>query len=103
MPDRVRHDGYECMNLQLKKIHNLAQSYEHSRRSNLFVAVGSSLAVTPAADMPTEALMAGAKLVILNQGQTPFDKHTYIRFYERIGDVLPRTVKRLKHLMGLFE
>ena len=82
---------------------DLAQSFEHSRRSDLFVVVGSSLVVTPAADMPKEALMAGAKLVILNQGETPFDTHTYIRFCESIGDVLPRTVKRLKRLMGLFE
>ena len=63
------------MNTQTdNKIHTLAQSYEHSRRSDLFVVVGSSLVVTPAADIPSEALMAGARLVILNQGKTPFDK-----------------------------
>ena len=56
-----------------------------------------------AADMPSEALMAGARLVILNQGKTPFDKRAHLRFYERIGEVLPRAVKRLKRLMGLFE
>ncbi len=82
---------------------DLAESYEHSRRSDLFVVVGSSLVVTPASDMPSEALMAGAKLVILNQGETPFDKQTHLRFYEKIGDVLPLAVKRLKRLMGLFE
>ena len=82
---------------------DLAQSYEHARRSDLFVVVGSSLVVTPAADMPREALISGAKLVILNQGETPFDKHSQIRFSERIGDVLPLTVKRLKILMGLFK
>ena len=82
---------------------DLTQSYEHSRRSDLFVVVGSSLVVTPAADLPKEALIAGAKLVILNQGETPFDKHAHLRFHKTIGDVLPRTVKRLKRLMGLFE
>jgi mono-ADP-ribosyltransferase sirtuin 6 len=82
---------------------DLSVSFEHSQKSDLFVVVGSSLVVTPAADMPKEALMAGAKLVILNQGETPFDSHAHLRFYEGIGEILPRAVKRLKKLMGLFE
>ncbi|MEN6318933.1 MAG: Sir2 family NAD-dependent protein deacetylase [Syntrophaceae bacterium] len=82
---------------------DLALSYEHSRKSDLFVVAGSSLVVTPAADMPAEALRSGAKLVIINRGETPFDPHAHLRFYEKTGDVLPRAVKRLKRLMGLFE
>jgi len=82
---------------------DLAQSYEQSRRSDLFVVVGSSLVVTPAADMPREALTAGAKLVILNKGETPYDSHAHLRFFEKIGEILPGAVKRLKHLMGSFE
>lgn len=82
---------------------DLAQSFEHSRKSDLFVVVGSSLVVTPAAEMPKEALGAGARLVIINQGETPFDSHAHLRFYEGIGEILPRAVKRLKKLMGLFE
>ena len=82
---------------------DLMLSYEHARRSDLFVVVGSSLVVTPAADMPREAIQSGAKLVIINQGDTPFDKVANLRFREGIGDVLPRAVKRLKRLMGLFE
>jgi NAD-dependent SIR2 family protein deacetylase len=82
---------------------DLAFSFEHSRRSDLFVVVGSSLVVTPAAQMPAEALNAGAKLVIINAGETPFDKQAHLRFHENIGRVLPRAVKKLKKLMGLFE
>jgi NAD-dependent SIR2 family protein deacetylase len=82
---------------------DLMLSYEHARKSDLFVVVGSSLVVTPAADMPREALSSGAKLVIINQGETPFDKVAHLRFHERIGEVLPPAVKRLKKLMGLFE
>jgi mono-ADP-ribosyltransferase sirtuin 6 len=82
---------------------DLALSFEHSRKSDLFVVVGSSLVVTPAAEMPKEALMVGARLVIINQGETPFDSHAHLRFYEGIGEILPRAVKRLKKLMGLFE
>lgn len=82
---------------------DLSLSFEHSRKCDLFIVVGSSLVVTPAAQMPQEALTAGAKLVILNQGDTPFDKLAHLRFYEQIGEILPRVVKRLKSCMGLFE
>jgi len=58
------------------------------------------LVVTPAADMPREALHAGAKLVIINAGETPFDSHAHTRFWEKIGEVLPPAVQRLKILMG---
>jgi NAD-dependent deacetylase len=71
--------------------------FEHSRKSDLFVVVGSSLVVTPAADMPLEALRSGARLVIINQGKTPFDRYAHLRFYEKIGEVLPGAVKRLNH------
>lgn len=82
---------------------DLRLSFEHSRKSDLFVVIGSSLVVTPAADMPREALLSGARLVIMNQGETPFDAAASLRFRERIGDVLPMAVKRLKRLMGFFE
>ncbi len=80
---------------------DLYLSYEHSRKSDLFVVVGSSLVVTPAADMPAEALRASAKLVIINAGETPFDSHAHLRFQEKIGEVLPRAVERLKIFLGL--
>jgi NAD-dependent SIR2 family protein deacetylase len=82
---------------------DLSLAFEHSRLCDLFIVVGSSLVVTPAAEMPKEALMVGAKLVILNQGATPFDEYAQLRFHEQIGEVLPRAVKRLKRLMGLYE
>jgi len=82
---------------------DLMLSYEHARKSDLFVVVGSSLVVTPAADMPREALQSGAKLVIINQGETPFDRVANLRFHERVGDVFPGAVRRLKKLMGFFE
>jgi NAD-dependent SIR2 family protein deacetylase len=82
---------------------DLRLSFEHSRKSDLLVVIGSSLVVTPAADMPREALRSGARLVIINQGETPFDDMASLRFRENIGDVLPRAVKRLKRLMGFFE
>lgn len=82
---------------------DLSLAYEHSQRSDLFLVVGSSLVVTPAADMPLDALRSGANLVIINSGETPFDHHCAVRFHERIGDVLPEAVRRLKAVMGANE
>jgi NAD-dependent SIR2 family protein deacetylase len=78
---------------------DLAESYQHSQRCDLFIVVGSSLVVYPAADMPAVALEAGARLVIINQGETPFDEHAHLRFSEAIGQVLPPAVEQLKKLM----
>jgi NAD-dependent SIR2 family protein deacetylase len=78
---------------------DLADSYHHSQRCDLFVVVGSSLVVYPAADMPRAALGAGARLVIINQGETPYDDRASLLFSERIGEVLPPAVARLKQVM----
>jgi len=82
---------------------DLVLSFEHSQKCDLFIVAGSSLVVTPAANMPREALKAGARLVIINQGETPLDRSAHLRFNEPTGEVLPRVVKRLKNLMGFFE
>ena len=78
---------------------DLSDSYMHSQKSDLFVVVGSSLVVTPAADMPRVALQSGARLVIINQGETPFDQQVHLRFSEAIGEVLPPAVAQLKGLI----
>jgi len=78
---------------------DLTESYEHSQRCDLFIVVGSSLVVYPAAEMPRLALQAGAKLVIINQGETPYDHQAHLRFDEAIREVLPPVISELKNLM----
>ncbi len=77
----------------------LDDSFYHSGQSDLFVVIGSSLVVSPANEMPRAALRSGAKLVILNKGETPLDATCHLRFDEKIGQVLPPAVERLKALM----
>ncbi len=74
-------------------------SYGHAQDCDLFLVVGSSLVVTPAAEMPKVALQHGAKLVIINQGETPYDTLAHLRFDEKIGEVLRPALDRLKELM----
>ena len=77
----------------------LADSYWHSEHCDLFLVVGSSLVVTPAADMPKVALEHSARLAIINQGETLFDRSSHLRFWENIGEVLPPAVAQLTELM----
>jgi NAD-dependent deacetylase len=80
---------------------DLTDSFWHSRNCDLFIVAGSSLVVTPAADMPRVALESGARLVIINKGETPFDRVVHLRFEERTGEVLPPAVAQLKQLMKI--
>jgi len=77
-----------------------ADAEQHSLNCDLFVVAGSSLVVFPAAAMPRIALDSGAKLVIINQGETPYDSICHLRFDERVGEVLPPAVAKLKELLS---
>jgi len=77
----------------------LTDSHWHSQNCDLFIVAGSSLVVTPAADMPRVALESGARLVIINQGETPLDRAVHLRFGEGTGEVLSPAVDGLKMLM----
>jgi NAD-dependent deacetylase len=70
----------------------MALATKHSRSADLFFVIGSSLVVSPANDFPRVALAAGAKLILLNRGETPFDRAAHLRISDGIGDVLPAIV-----------
>ncbi|SDL01489.1 NAD-dependent deacetylase [Nonomuraea jiangxiensis] len=66
-----------------------------ARSCELFLAVGTSLTVHPAAGLCGEALDAGAKLVIMNAEPTPYDPFADRVINEPIGAALPGLVKEL--------
>lgn len=78
----------------------LEESMRRSQSSDVFFVIGSSLIVTPAANMPGYAWRNGAKLIILNQGKTPYDDEADLRFFDLIEDVLPKIVERVKEMMN---
>ncbi len=67
-----------------------------SRTSDLFIVVGSTLTVYPAAYMPVYALEAGARLVIINLGPTPMDRLATVILRYKAGEALPRIVEKVK-------
>ena len=59
---------------------------------DVFLAIGTSLTVTPVAYLPRYALQAGAKLVIMNAQETPYDSAANALLRGQIGEVLPAIV-----------
>lgn len=77
---------------------DLNDSFEHAQSCDLFMVIGSSLVVTPAATVPQVAFEVGARLVIVNDGETPLDGIAQLRFEERIAQVIPPAIRMLKEL-----
>ena len=78
----------------------LQESIIRSERADVFFVIGSSLVVTPAANMPGIAKKNGAKLILLNKGATPYDAVADIRFDDLIEDVLPPIMEKVKDMVN---
>jgi NAD-dependent deacetylase len=68
--------------------HAMRRAREATLRCDLFIAIGSSLVVYPAAGFPVAAKENGAALVILNREPTPLDDCADLVLRGDIGDVL---------------
>jgi NAD-dependent deacetylase len=66
----------------------MQRAEELARNCDLFLAVGSSLVVWPAAGFPLMAKRNGASLVIINREPTEFDELADLVLHHDIGDVL---------------
>jgi NAD-dependent deacetylase len=75
----------------------LAQ-YE-SEMCDLFIVIGSSLVVYPAAYMPMYAKRSGAKVVIINMGDTGQDDIADVFINAPAGDTMMSIMTRLKEIM----
>jgi NAD-dependent deacetylase len=65
------------------------RAIEAASDCDLFLAIGTSLTVQPAAGLCVVAVRAGARLVIINAEPTPYDQVADAVINEPIGDVLP--------------
>jgi NAD-dependent deacetylase len=66
-----------------------------ARGCDLLLALGSTLAVFPAADVVPLAVASGARVVIVNGSPTAMDTMADAVIRGRLGDVLPRLVEPL--------
>jgi NAD-dependent deacetylase len=70
--------------------HVLDAAITAARSCDLFLAVGTSLTVQPAAGLCLEAVDHGARLVIINAEETPYDGLADAVLRRPIGETLPR-------------
>lgn len=65
-----------------------------ARSCDLFLAVGSSLTVQPAAGLCVEAADAGARLIVINSEETPYDRVADGVLNTSVHEALPDLVNR---------
>ncbi len=74
----------------------LDDAYREAGSCDFLIVVGSSLVVTPAADIPVTAKRGGAKLAILNIDPTPLDDIADYVISEPAGDILTEILDLVK-------
>lgn len=70
----------------------MQRAEEETLAADLFLAIGSSLVVYPAAGFPAQAKRYGAKLVIVNREATPLDDIADLVLHQSIGETLGQAV-----------
>jgi NAD-dependent deacetylase len=73
----------------------MMRAEEETFSCDLFLVLGSSLVVTPAALFPVKAKRMGAKLVILNREETPLDDIADLVLNEEIGPTMTAAMRDL--------
>jgi NAD-dependent deacetylase len=74
----------------------LNEAVDEARGSDLFLVLGSSLVVEPAASLPLLAKRSGAKLFIVNKDPTPLDRLADGVSHESASEVLGGLVRQLR-------
>jgi len=89
---RVNSEGRKCNGRLMEYTIDFGQSlperpltlaYEEAAKAELHIALGSSLTVSPANEMPKLTAKTRGKLVICNLQNTPLDKYASVRIYQR--------------------
>jgi len=76
----------------------LDRAFEEAARSDLCLACGSTLSVTPAAYVPLQVAQSGGRLVIVNEEETELDEIAAMRIAARTGTILPLVAERVAAL-----
>jgi NAD-dependent deacetylase len=73
----------------------MRRAHEETLLCDLFVVLGSSLSVFPAADFPVRAKQNGAALVIVNRDPTQMDELADVVINDSIGETLTKVMERV--------
>jgi len=72
----------------------------HAEGADLFIIIGSTLIVYPAADIPARAFSSGAELVIINLSPTPMDHEASVLVRAKAGETMARVMERVRKRIG---
>lgn len=76
------------------------EATSRSYNCDLFIVIGSTLIVYPAALMPSYATDAGAKLVIINLSPTPMDEQATVLIRAKAGEAMTKIVQKVTEEIG---
>jgi len=82
-------------------VRETAEAQRRSSSCDLCIVIGSTLVVYPAGLMPQIAVDSGAKLVIINDGETALDHVAHVRIAARASEVMSLTLAKVKEKLGL--
>jgi len=74
----------------------LREATRRAQKCDLFIVIGSSLVVYPAAYIPTYAAGAGAALAIVNLTDTPLDHEAEVVIRGKAGDIMPGVMNHVR-------
>lgn len=77
-----------------------AEAFSRAAGADLFVVIGSSLAVQPAASLPQVAKRNRARLVIINRDPTPLDSIADLVIHGQAGAIMGDIVLEVKKRLG---
>lgn len=75
---------------------DLEQAFAAAEAADLFVAIGTSLVVSPINKMFEIASLTGARCAILTASETPYDSHAEWTLSDPVEQVLPAIVERIE-------
>ncbi|MFH0788163.1 MAG: Sir2 family NAD-dependent protein deacetylase [Pseudomonadota bacterium] len=75
------------------------EAFARAAGADLFMVIGSSLAVQPAASLPQVAKRSRARLVIVNRDSTPLDGIADLVIHGQAGPIMDAIVEKVKSLL----
>ena len=72
------------------------EATQRSHSADLFIVIGSTLIVYPAAYMPIYAVDSRAKLVIINLSPTPMDRQAAVLIKAKAGETMSKVIERVR-------
>ncbi len=76
----------------------LSMAYQKSQSCDLFLTIGTSSEVYPAANLPHQAIYGGAYVMEINPNETSFTRDSNLSIRQKSGEILPEILRIIKEI-----